>query len=342
MGCTSWWSSGPREASEEKKGESSGGCRVEWGFKRNHIPHIFFFFRQNFFFFSRERKYLDEKKKYFERIVSYFFFLLYLLYFFIFFYIFILLYFYTFIFFNQIIHLYTYTFIQTIRNYTKKNLIIMSETTLLPNAPNHIPSLIYRYPNSFSLEAFPFELVVNTWDMINHQKWSAGFRLDLLDNIVSKIISNEEDLPDSQEDLWLYWYSILYQELSQLTDRNLRSDESNGSNTGSNNESKIYNVILSLFVGESSFLPFDIRYQAFLNIVCLLPCYLTIDIIFEWIDMEIYLSQSQKIFLLKLCLGKTGFSEDVKEYILSRIDEMLVKKKKGSNPPSRLHSSPKR
>ena len=226
----------------------------------------------------------------------------------------------------------------------------MSETTLLSNAPNlnqikninNIPNLIYRYPNSFSLEAFPFELVVNTWDMINHQKWSAGFRLDLLDNIVSKIISNEEDLPDSQEDLWLYWYSILYQELSQLTDRNLRSEESNGSNNESNNESKIYNVILSLFVGESSFLPFDIRYQAFLNIVCLLPCYLTIDIIFEWIDMEVYLSQSQKIFLLKLCLGKTGFSEDVKEYILSRIDEMLLKKKKGSNPPSRLHSSPKR
>jgi hypothetical protein len=215
----------------------------------------------------------------------------------------------------------------------------MSETTLLPNAPNHIPNLIYRYHNSFSLEAFPFELVVNTWDMINHQKWSAGFRLDLLDNIVSKIISNEEDLPDSQEDLWLYWYSILYQELSHITNRSLRSDESNGSN----NESKIHNVILSLFVGESSFLPFDIRYQAFLNIVCLLPCYLAIDIIFEWIDIEIYLSQSQKIFLLKLCLGKTGFSEDVKEYILSRIDEMLLKKKKGSIQTSpRIHSSPKR
>jgi hypothetical protein len=207
-------------------------------------------------------------------------------------------------------------------------------TTTETMTPPHTqkPNFIYQYhhdPHLFSLEAFPFHLVVDTWDMINHQKWSVGFRLDLLDNIVSKIIRNEKDLPDSQEDLWLYWYSIIFQELSHTT------NEANGS--------KIYNVILSLFVGDSSFLPFDIRYQAFLNIVCLLPCYLTIDIIFEWIDMEMSLSQSQKIFLLKVCLGKAGFSEEVKESILSRIDDMLLKKKKGSIQTSpRIHSSPKR
>jgi len=168
-----------------------------------------------------------------------------------------------------------------------------------------IPSttcLLLSEENKGFLDCYPIYTKMWAWELIHHQKWWPILRMRLFHDIISSVLSKNM-LSD-----WLYWYSILRDELplwiTNITIRDVVYHD------------KIHDILVKMFLSSLSS-PFDIRYQAFLNIFEKLPVVMGINVIFHWLEKEV-LSQHRQVQLLKLYM--TRASEETMEFIMSKID----------------------
>jgi len=166
---------------------------------------------------------------------------------------------------------------------------------------------LLRFQDGYSLGAFSLPLQIQANETARQQRWRIDLCIRLFHDILTSVSS--AGVPESTD--WLYWYSILHEELPfWLQNKSTDHDEI---------RALLHTFFFLNTRTPSIFLhtPFEIRYQAFLHILQSLPILLGLDMVFTWLEKET-LRQEEQVKLLKACMSIA--SDTTMELVLHKMD----------------------